>query len=69
MQQVWMKRVRVFCDECECWDTEGHPSGDGLCRRESAKFHGDFRKGYWPLTDSTDWCFEGIQMEKEVLND
>ena len=82
--EVWIKRVRVKCGECECWEVltwetqrakrfgeteEVNTPIAGRCHRESAKAVGDFDDGTWPVTKVTGYCFEGIQIEKDMLND
>lgn len=70
MQQVWMKRVAVKCEECECWQTKSDRdyAFEGTCHRLPPVV-GEYGKGTWPKTQKGNGCFEGIKIEKEVLNE
>ena len=67
--EVWMRRVKVLCQECECWNKFGTKPGSGRCCRNPPEIVGTYDNGSWPITEALDFCFEGIQIEKDLLND
>ncbi len=60
------KLKKVYCGECECWVQNPNNVNKGACHRQSASTS-DMAPSFWPETPPSQFCWEGIERNKELL--